>query len=78
MTKTIKAMLREGRTVIGPFFGTGCPDFVEIAGLAGFDFLADLPDDIENPLEAATPTRLWPAGPSGTFKLLRERFQTYD
>ncbi len=50
----------------------------EIEKLAGFDFLAGLPDDIENPLEAATPTRLWPAGPSGTFKLLRERFRTYD
>ncbi len=50
----------------------------EIEKLAGFDFLADLPDAVETPLEAATPTRLWPAGPSGTFKLLRERLRTYD
>ena len=60
MTKTIKAMLREGRTVIGPFFGTGCPDFVEIAGLAGFDFLIidtehgpGNPESIQNLIRAA-------------------------
>lgn len=50
----------------------------ELEALAGFDFLADLPDDVEAALEAATPTRLWPAGPRGLFKLLRERFRSYD
>lgn len=50
----------------------------EIEALAGLDFLADLPDDIEQKLEAATPSRLWPAGPLGTYRLLREYFRTYD
>ena len=50
----------------------------ELEALTGFDFLADLPDDCEKTLEAATPTRLWPAGLLGTFKLLRERFRSYD
>ncbi len=50
----------------------------EVEALAGLDLLADLPDDVESALEAATPTRLWPAGPLGVFKLLRERFRTYD
>jgi DNA/RNA endonuclease G (NUC1) len=50
----------------------------EVEALAGLDLLSDLPDDVESALEAATPTRLWPAGPLGAFKLLRERFRTYD
>ena len=50
----------------------------ELERLTGFDFLADLPDDVERSLEAATPTRLWPAGPVGAIKLLRERFRRYD
>lgn len=50
----------------------------EIEALSGFDLLSELPDDVEAALESATPTRLWPAGPVGLFKLLRERFRTYD
>jgi endonuclease G len=50
----------------------------ELEALTGFDFLADLPDDCEKQLEAATPSRLWPAGPLGAFRLLRERFRSYD
>ena len=50
----------------------------EIEALSGLDFLADLPDEVERTLEAGTPSRLWPAGPLGAFKLLRERFRTYD
>ena len=50
----------------------------EVERLTGFDFLADLPDSAEKAVEAATPTRLWPAGLSGALKLLRERFRTYD
>jgi len=50
----------------------------EIENLTGFDFLADLPDDTEKRLEAATPTRLWPTGFTGACKLLYERFRTYD
>jgi len=50
----------------------------EVEKLSGFDFLAGLPDDVEKPLESATPTRLWPAGPAGALKLLREYFRTYD
>ncbi len=50
----------------------------ELEALTGFDFLADLPDDCEKQLEAATPSRLWPAGPLGAFRLLRERYRSYD
>lgn len=50
----------------------------EIEKMTGLDFLADLPDAVETALEAATPTRLWPAGAVGAVKLLRERFRTYD
>ncbi|MEI7901497.1 MAG: DNA/RNA non-specific endonuclease [bacterium] len=50
----------------------------ELEALAGFDFLADLPDDCEQKLEAATPSRLWPAGLRGTFKLLRELYRSYN
>ena len=50
----------------------------EIEKLSGLDFLAALPDEVERAIESATPTRLWPAGPYGTFKLLREHFRTYD
>lgn len=32
----------------------------ELEELTGLDFLADLPDDIEDALEAQRPTRLWP------------------
>ena len=50
----------------------------EVERLTGLDFLAGLTDDAEKVLESATPTRLWPAGPAGTFGLLRERFRSYD
>lgn len=50
----------------------------EIEKLSGFDFLSELPDEIEKPLESATPTRLWPAGPTGAIKLIREHFKVYD
>jgi endonuclease G len=50
----------------------------EIEQITGLDFLAGLPDDVENALEAATPTRLWPAGFSGVYDLLHERFRSYD
>jgi 4-hydroxy-2-oxoheptanedioate aldolase len=60
MHATIKERLRQGETVYGPFFGTGCPDFVEIAGLAGFDFLIidtehgpGNPESIQNSIRAA-------------------------
>jgi endonuclease G len=50
----------------------------EIERVTGLDFLAGLPDDTEAALEAAVPTRLWPTGFPGLFKLLRERFRDYD
>lgn len=42
----------------------------ELQRLTGYDFLAELPDEIEGELEAETPTRLWPAGWKGNIKLL--------
>lgn len=50
----------------------------EIERLTGFDFLADLPDEIENALEAGLPTRLWPAGFTGLARILYERYRVYD
>ena len=50
----------------------------EIERITGLDFLADLPDDVETALEATTPTRLWPTGIRGLYRLLRERFRSYD
>jgi len=50
----------------------------EVEALCGLDFLSALPDDIENALESGTPTRLWPTGPIGVFRLLGERFRRYD
>jgi 4-hydroxy-2-oxoheptanedioate aldolase len=37
-TPSAKARLREKGFICGPFVETGAPEFVEIAGLAGFDF----------------------------------------
>ena len=34
----------------------------ELEALTGFDFLSELPEFIQNPLEAETPTRVWPVG----------------
>ncbi|HOM59767.1 MAG TPA: DNA/RNA non-specific endonuclease [Kiritimatiellia bacterium] len=50
----------------------------ELERITGLDFLAELPDDVETALEAATPTRLWPTGMHGLYRLLRERFRSYD
>ena len=50
----------------------------DLEKLTGFDFLADLPDNVENELEAAVPTRLWPTGFFGAFRLLREHLRTYN
>ncbi|MFA7172693.1 MAG: DNA/RNA non-specific endonuclease [Kiritimatiellia bacterium] len=47
----------------------------ELESLTGVDFLADLPDEIENQLEAEKPTRLWPAGWKGNIKLLIALFK---
>jgi endonuclease G len=50
----------------------------DLEKLSGFDFLSDLPDDVENNLEAQTPTRLWPTGWAGYFKLLYKHLRPYD
>jgi endonuclease G len=50
----------------------------ELEALSGFDFLSDLPDTCEQSIESATPSRLWPAGLLGSFRLLREHFRSYD
>ena len=50
----------------------------ELERITGLDFLSELPDEAEAALEAATPTRLWPTGMAGLFRLLRERFRPYD
>ena len=50
----------------------------ELETLSGFDFLSELPNDTETSIESATPTRLWPAGAIGVFRLLRERLRIDD
>lgn len=50
----------------------------DLEKLTGFDFLSDLPDDVEKKLESETPTRLWPTGLSGYFKLLYKHLRPYD
>ncbi len=50
----------------------------DLESLTGLDFLADLPDEAEDALEAQTPTRLWPSGLVGAARLIAERFRTYD
>lgn len=49
----------------------------ELEELTGLDFLAELPDAVEDEIEARTATRLLPAGPLGYFKILRERHRKY-
>ncbi len=46
----------------------------EVEELSGFDFLPDLPDFIERPLEAGRPTRLWPVRPFDVLKQIAIRF----
>jgi 4-hydroxy-2-oxoheptanedioate aldolase len=38
MVNELKRKLARGEVVLGPFITLNCPDLVEIAGLAGFDF----------------------------------------
>jgi endonuclease G len=47
----------------------------DLEKLTGFDFLADLPDDVENRLESQTPTRLWPTGFAGYAHLVWQRLR---
>lgn len=42
----------------------------ELEELTGFDFLPELPDFIQSPLEAELPTRLWPIAASDIFRFL--------
>jgi len=49
----------------------------DLEKLTGFDFLSDLPADVQAKLESQTPTRLWPTGLLGYFRLLREHLRTW-
>lgn len=42
----------------------------ELEEITGLDFLPDLPDFIQSPLEAELPSRLWPIRPADMFRLL--------
>lgn len=60
MAKELKRRLSKGEVVLGPFITLDCPDIVEIAGLAGFDFcIIDTehgpgnPHSVQNMLRAA-------------------------
>jgi endonuclease G len=43
----------------------------ELEEMAGLDFLPDLPNFIQEPLEEGRPSRLWPIRPCDIFKLMR-------
>ena len=47
----------------------------ELESMAGINFLPDLDSFIAKPLKAQTPTRLWPVGFGGVFRLIAERFR---
>jgi len=47
----------------------------ELESLTGIDFLPELDSFIAKPLKAQTPTRLWPVGFAGAFKLIAARFR---
>ena len=60
MANELKRRLAAGEVVLGPFITLDCPDIVEIAGLAGFDFcISDTehgpgnPHSVQNMLRAA-------------------------
>ena len=42
----------------------------ELEEMAGLDFLPDLPNFIQNPIEAETPSRLWPIRARDVFRLI--------
>lgn len=46
----------------------------ELEEITGLDFLPDLPDFIQSPLEAELPSRLWPIRPQDIFKEIALRF----
>lgn len=50
--KGLRSRLRNGETVFGPFMKLASPEVVEIAGLAGFDFV--ILDTEHGPLDAGT------------------------
>lgn len=46
----------------------------ELEAMTGLDFLAELPEFIQSPLEAECPSRLWPIRKGDIFKLIGLRF----
>lgn len=50
----------------------------DLEKLTGFDFLSELPDDVEAKLESETPTRLLPSGLAGYFRILYQHLRRYD
>lgn len=61
----------------GAFPRTKIVSIDELERMTGLDFLSALPDDVERELESKKPTRLWPAGLKGCYKLLVEHFRKY-
>ena len=47
----------------------------ELEEMTGLDFLPDLPEFIQNPLEAELPSRLWPIRKRDIFKKLAVRLK---
>ena len=48
----------------------------ELESLAGIDFLPELESFLAKPLKAHVPTRLWPVGIGGAFRLIAARFRS--
>ena len=49
----------------------------ELEELTGLDFFSGLPDDTQEALESETPSRLWPTGVRGLFKVLPLRYHRW-
>ena len=49
----------------------------ELEEISGLDFLPDLPDFIQRPLEAELPSRLWPIRPIDVLKEIGLRIKRY-
>jgi endonuclease G, mitochondrial len=65
-------------TGFGAFPRTKIVSVDELEAMTGLDFLSELPDDIEKPLEAGKPTRLWPTGWRGWIRLAIAHFRKFD
>ena len=63
-----------GKVPYGAYAARYLVSIDDLEDMTGLDFLPDLPDFIQNPLESELPSRLWPIRPGDVFNLLRLRY----